>query len=153
MLQLIVITFFITFAYDVVLQLARHTPLHTYLQGSDWYVKLVEPGGYFSKHTPLAAALLAGLIGGVTQTVILSFFSLPKTSTQIITFLLATFIISALAGLFINDEYPTSSRLFPHISSTYYTIGKLRSMYTDGLSGLIVQLTLLTLIYFYNTYI
>ena len=39
------------------------------------------------------------------------------------------------------------SKLFPHLDKTYYKeLGTVRSMYHDGISGIIVQLTIIGLL-------
>ena len=57
--------------------------------------------------------------------------------------MILTFIISALYGFIMKG-----SKLFPYLERYYYEpLGVLRSMYTDGFSGLIVQTTLLILLH------
>ena len=56
-------------------------------------------------------------------------------------FLVLSFIISALYGFIMKF-----SKLFPHLEETYYKdLGTVRSMYHDGISGLIVQITIFSL--------
>ena len=159
MINLLVITFAITAIYDIVLQLAKHnTPLiggivHAMVGDSDWYISLTKEGAYFDRHTPLAAALLAGFVAFVTQAIILSITSFPEPlnsfpsrnwALQVTTFLTITFAVSALIGLLMNDQSPISTHLFPVISNTYYEdLGVHRAMETDGMSGLVVNITLL----------
>jgi hypothetical protein len=58
------------------------------------------------------------------------------------TFLITSFVISALYGFIIK-----LSNLFPHLVDTYYkNLGTYRSMYLDGISGMIVQITLLSIL-------
>ena len=79
------------------------------------------------------------------QPIILSIMSFPKSIFDIIyvgKFMIVTFIISALYGFIMKF-----SKLFPILEETYYKRleedhGLLRSMYHDGISGLIVQLTI-----------
>lgn len=104
---------------------------------------------YFQRHTLLAAALLAGFIGATTQWIIVSAVMMPwpHTTKKIPQFLLVSFVVSALYGFLMK-----LSGLFPVLEETYYRRleedgGMLRSMYHDGISGLIVQVTLLVLIY------
>ena len=62
----------------------------------------------------------------------------PKTLSQFVPFLGITFVVSALIGL--PMQY---SGLFPILNETYYRyLGTLRGLYHDGISGLIVQITL-----------
>tara|TARA_B100000902_G_scaffold65358_1_gene71877 strand:- start:252 stop:632 length:381 start_codon:yes stop_codon:yes gene_type:complete len=101
---------------------------------------------YFKHHTLLAAALIAGFVGATTQVIILSIMSFPKSIfnfVYIFKFMILTFIISALYGFIMKG-----SKLFPYLERYYYEpLGVLRSMYTDGFSGLIVQTTLLILLH------
>ena len=61
---------------------------------------------------------------------------------HIFKFLTISFIISALYGFIMKW-----SNLFPYLQLYYYDkLGVIRSMYHDGISGLIVQITLLVLI-------
>ena len=72
---------------------------------------------------------------------------LPNPET-FITFMIATFMISALFGFVMKF-----SKLFPHLVNTYYKkLGVSRSMYTDGVSGIIVQATLLFILYLVDLY-
>ena len=70
--------------------------------------------------------------------------SFPKNIFDIVyvlKFMIITFIISALYGFVMKG-----SKLFPHLEKHYYDkLGVARSMYTDGVSGLIVQATLLVI--------
>ena len=61
---------------------------------------------------------------------------------NIIIFFVITFIVSALYGFIIK-----ASNLFPYLEKYYYNkLGIIRSMYHDGISGLIVQLTLIIIL-------
>jgi hypothetical protein len=43
------------------------------------------------------------------------------------------------------------SNLFPHLEKTYYNyLGNLKGFYHDGVSGMIVQITLLIVLYVLN---
>lgn len=103
---------------------------------------------YFKKHTVLSAALIAGFIGATTQIIIakiISFPLLPTSPVTLIVFLVISFVVSALYGFIMK-----LSGLFPILEATYYKKleakgGVIRSMYHDGVSGLIVQCTLLVL--------
>ena len=56
-------------------------------------------------------------------------------------FLTVSFIVSALFGFVMKF-----SKLFPNLDETYYkSLGPIRGMYHDGVSGLIVQITLILL--------
>lgn len=141
---LIILTFIVTGLWDVVLRFMslNYNKLPKYFQ-MDFVEKLIP---YFKHHTLLAAALIAGFVGATTQVIILSIMSFPKNIfnfVYIFKFMILTFIISALYGFIMKG-----SKLFPYLERYYYEpLGVLRSMYTDGFSGLIVQTTLLILLH------
>ena len=140
---LIILTFIVTGLWDVILRFMslNYESLPTSLKMP--FVKYLTP--YFEKHTLLAAALIAGFVGATTQPLILMVTPFPKNIKNIeyiIQFLVVTFIISALYGFVMKW-----SGLFPHLDKYYYNkLGVINSMYHDGVSGLIVQITILTLI-------
>jgi hypothetical protein len=141
---LIILTFIVTGLWDVILRFMslNYNKLPKYFQMD--FVKDLIP--YFKHHTLLAAALIAGFVGATTQFIILSIMSFPKSIfnfVYIFKFMILTFIISALYGFIMKG-----SKLFPYLERYYYEpLGVLRSMYTDGFSGLIVQTTLLILLH------
>lgn len=141
---LIILTFIVTGLWDVVLRFMslNYNKLPKYFQ-IDFVENLIP---YFKHHTLLAAALIAGFVGATTQIIILSIMSFPKSIfnfVYIFKFMILTFIISALYGFIMKG-----SKLFPYLERYYYEpLGVLRSMYTDGFSGLIVQTTLLILLH------
>ena len=141
---LIILTFIVTGLWDVILRFMslNYEILPASLQMS--FVKNLAP--YFEKHTLLAAALIAGFVGATTQPLILMITPFPKSLSNIkylIKFLTVSFIISALYGFVMKW-----SGLFPHLEEYYYKpLGVFRSMYHDGISGLIVQVTLLLLLF------
>jgi len=104
---------------------------------------------YFKQHTILAAALIAGFVGATTQPIILSIMNFPKSIFDIAyisKFMILSFIISALYGFIMKW-----SNLFPHLVTHYYDkLGVARSMYTDGVSGLVVQTTLLAMYHIFS---
>ena len=71
--------------------------------------------------------------------------SFPKSIFDIVSvgkFMIVTFIISALYGFIMKW-----SKLFPYLEKYYYdNLGIVGGMYHDGVSGVIVQLTLLLLL-------
>ena len=144
---LIILTFIVTALWDVVLRFMslNYEKLPKYFQID--FVEYLKP--YFQHHTLLAAALIAGFVGATTQPFILSIMSFPKNMFDIVyvlKFMIVTFIISALYGFIMKW-----SKLFPYLEKHYYDkLGVARSMYTDGVSGLIVQSTLLCLYYLFN---
>jgi len=141
---LIILTFIVTGLWDVILRFMslNYNKLPKYFQMD--FVKDLIP--YFKHHTLLAAALIAGFVGATTQFIILSIMSFPKSIfnfVYIFKFMILSFIISALYGFIMKG-----SKLFPYLERYYYEpLGVLRSMYTDGFSGLIVQTTLLILLH------
>lgn len=139
-----ILTFIITALWDVVLrQLSEnYEKIPTFVQYD--FIQYLQP--YFKKHTLLAAALIAGFIGSTTQIIILHFHKLPTNKTSLLTFIIISFIISSLYGFLIKQ-----SKLFPYLVNTYYKqLGVPRSMYLDGISGIIVQTTLLIILYIWN---
>jgi len=142
-LEIYVFTFIITALWDIVLRIMSENydnllPIFQYD-----FIKYLQP--YFEKHTILSAALLAGFVGFLTQQIILNIQEFPTNIYKyqdVLQFLVITFIISALFGFIMKW-----SRLFPHLEKTYYKkLGIIRSMYHDGISGIIVQITLLVLL-------
>ena len=103
---------------------------------------------YFQKHTVLAAALIAGFVGATAQMIVMRITRFPpqlSSPSAIGMFLIVSFVVSALYGYIMK-----LSRLFPVLEATYYRRlesngGVVRSMYHDGISGLIVQVTLLVI--------
>ena len=145
--KLIILTFVITALWDVVL---RFMSLHfekvpSIIQNIMPFIGDLKP--YFKQHTLLAAALIAGFVGATTQPIILKITPFPKTLNNkmyIFKFLIVSFIISALYGFIMKW-----SKLFPYLEKYYYDkLGVIRGMYHDGISGLIVQITLLMLLSF-----
>ena len=71
---------------------------------------------------------------------------IPTNINTFISFMTITFIVSALIG--IPMQY---SKLFPILDETYYKyLGPYKSLYHDGISGIIVQITLLCILYGYK---
>ena len=143
--RLIVLTFIATALYDVVLRaLSLYNPIPS-VKAFFPFIQYLEP--YFMKHTLLAAALIAGFVGATAQVIILYFMKFPTRSSSakyIIQFLAWTFIASALYGFIMK-----ASKLFPYLEEYYYKpLGLFKSLYHDGTSGLIVQTTLLLLLYY-----
>ena len=101
---------------------------------------------YFKHHTILSAFLLAAFAGAIAQFFILQIHKLPTKSNDVYSYLLVTFIISGIVGLFM--QY---SGLYPILDETYYKhLGKINGFIHDGISGLIVQITLLVILYYYK---
>ena len=143
--NIIILTFIITGTWDLLLLLLTHNydKLPKFIQWFD-FIKSLKP--YYERHTILSAFLLAAFIGAVTQYIILMLHKLPTNKESLLTFLILSFIVSALIG--IPMQY---SNLFPILDDTYYKyLGTYRGLYHDGISGLIVQITLLCILYGYK---
>ena len=143
--NLIILSFFITAFWDLLLQVVTYNwdRLPEFMK---WFgfIKSLQP--YFKRHTILAAALLAGFVGALTQYIILKMHRIPTNINTFISFMTITFIVSALIG--IPMQY---SKLFPILDETYYKyLGPYKSLYHDGISGIIVQITLLCILYGYK---
>jgi len=139
--NVIIYTFIITALWDVVLRKLseNYYNLPNIITNNFPFIGYLIP--YFEKHTLLDAALIAGFIGAVTQYIILTFINIPKNFKNSLHFLTVSFIVSALFGFVMKF-----SKLFPNLDETYYkSLGAIRGMYHDGVSGLIVQITLLLL--------
>lgn len=141
--KLIIATFIVTGLWDVMLRFLSLNNDKIPMLFPDFIVNL-KP--YFQHHTLLSAALIAGFVGATTQPLILHLMNFPTKNSNvnyIFKFMILTFIISALYGFVMKG-----SKLFPHLDRHYYDkLGTIRSMYHDGISGLIVQFTLLFIVY------
>lgn len=138
--DLIIITFVVTALWDIVLRKMSENfeSLPLTIQKSMPFMKDLKP--YFQQHTLLAAALIAGFVGALTQPIILQFTSLQDKN--ILKILIITFTVSALYGFIMK-----ASKLFPYLEEHYYNkLGVVRSMYHDGISGVIVQITIIILL-------
>lgn len=150
--DLYILTFIVTGLWDVVLRIMTEN-----WEGLPKIVKTILPfieylKPYFKQHTLLAAALIAAFVGATTQLIIINIIPFPTTIREIkngknmVLFLTLSFIVSALYGFIMKF-----SKLFPVLEKTYYkrleeNHSVWRSMYHDGISGLIVQITILVLL-------
>lgn len=137
--SVIVNTFIITAIWDIVLRnfSENYYNLPEFIKNNFKFIEYLIP--YFEKINLLDAALVAGFVGAVTQYIILNLVKLPKNFNSSLNFLIISFIISALFGFIMKF-----SKLFPDLDATYYKkLGPIKGMYHDGVSGLIVQLTLI----------
>ena len=150
--DLYILTFIVTGLWDVVLRIMTENwdSLPKIVKSILPFIEYLEP--YFRKHTLLAAALIAAFVGATTQFIILNIMSFPSTireisnSKNMFLFLTLSFIVSALYGFIMKF-----SKLFPILEKTYYkrleeNHSVWRSMYHDGISGLIVQITIIVLL-------
>ena len=141
--QLIIWTFIVTALFDVILLVMseNYYKLPNFLQEYK-FIKYLIP--YFKKHTLLSAALIAGFIGATTQYIIINLYKFPTNSNNlfyIFKFLIISFIVSALYGFLMK-----ATNLFPYLEETYYkNLGEFKGAIHDGVSVLIVQITLLVI--------
>jgi len=138
-MNLLLYTFLVTGAWDIIL---RKYAESTTIQNKPDFVKVLVP--YFKKKSVLEAAIIAGIIGFVTQFLILKIVKFPFSLKlkEVVIFLLISFLISGLIGFPLDK-----GRIIPLLSDTYYKgLGRPRSFFTDGYSGLVVQLSLLFLL-------
>ena len=140
--ELLLQTFIITALWDVVLRIMseNYNTLPKFLQMD--FVRYLIP--YFKQHTVLSAALIAGFAGSITQYFIIKIVPFPNNIINIntiIKFLFVSFVVSGLFG------FPMKlSKLFPHLERTYYDkLGPINGIIHDGVSGIIVQMTLIIL--------
>ena len=136
-----ILIFIITALWDVVLRVIseNYDTLPKYIQ-SYGFLKALQP--YFKHHTILSAALIAGFVGACSLYIILLIHELPTNMDTTFSFMIVVFVVSALYGFLMKG-----SQLFPYLEETYYKeLGTIRSMYHDGISGLIVQLTIFGLL-------
>ena len=153
--QIIILTFVVTALWDVVLRFMalNFNKVPSVIKNLMPFIGDLEP--YFKIHTLLAAALIAGFVGATTQPIILYIMKFPQKIpnntndiVNIVKFMLVSFVISALYGFIMKW-----SGLFPHLQKYYYDkLGVVRSMYHDGISGLIVQITLIILLNFFKLF-
>ena len=143
--EMVILTFVVTGLWDVVLRIMNENfdDLPDIIKQVLPFIKYLDP--YFKKHTLLAAALIAAFVRATTQPIIYSITPFPKNLNNVndvFIFLINSFIISALYGFIMK-----ATKLFPILEETYYKKleeegGVIRSMYHDGISGLIVQFTI-----------
>lgn len=150
--DLYILTFIVTGLWDVVLRIMTENweRLPKIIKTILPFIEYLKP--YFKQHTVLAAALIAAFVGATTQVIIINIMSFPSTIREIkngknmFLFLTLSFIVSALYGFIMKF-----SKLFPVLEKTYYkrleeNHSVWRSMYHDGISGLIVQITIIVLL-------
>ena len=128
----IVPVFVITALWDVVLRLMATGYLHMLGVERMRWVRVLRP--YFARHTLLAAASIAGIVGAVTLPIIVATNPYPQSQLRS---LLWVALISALVG-----QMMRYSGLFPHLKRYYYdTLGFAYSFTTDAFSGVVVAVT------------
>ncbi len=138
---IIILTFIVTGIYDFIL---RYMNMNDILTNDFKFIKSLTD--YYKQETLLTVVLTAGFVGAMAQLPILVITKVlvklfPRVYPSII-LLTVTFITSALFGFVMK-----LSKLFPSLDKTYYkTLGWKHAMLTDGVSGLIVNLTLLPIL-------
>ena len=150
--DLYILTFIVTGLWDVVLRIMTENweNLPIFIKKILPFIEYLKP--YFEKHTLLAAALIAAFVGATTQWIIINIMPFPihireiKNMVYIVPFMILSFTVSALYGFIMKF-----SKLFPILEQTYYKRleekhSVWRSMYHDGISGLIVQATIIVLL-------
>lgn len=144
-LMQIILVFFITGFWDIILRLMSEGKLNLFgIEKMKWVVTLKD---YFKYHTLLGAALIAAFVGALTYPLIMYTFDKLNVSNRIYQILLI-FLISGLVG--IPMRY---SKLFPILNKYYYKpLGFLYSFTTDGMSGVIVSISLTIYLYLHSIF-
>ena len=125
------LVFVVTALWDVLLRFISLGAIHIPIISTWKWIKALKP--YFKYHTVLAAALLAGLAGAGAQAFL--WFIPPTTNPFLYT--LEVLIASILVGgpMYVSGLYPVLNR-------TYYDKLGAAAMLSDGLSGLVVMITI-----------
>jgi hypothetical protein len=142
--NIIILTFIITGLCDVLLRyIVENISILPNFFRYDFVYYLIP---YFKYHTVLSGGLIAGFVGALTQIIILYYYDIVNINYDVntlVNFISVSFIISALFGFVMKF-----SKLFPILDKTYYKhLGTIRGMYHDGISGIIVQIILLIILY------
>ena len=140
MYKVLVASFVVTALYDVLLRLMVEGRVYApeWLKRRAWFKSLIK---YFQKQTLLAAALVAGFVGAITNFVILKLHPMPSTTATLFPFLLMTLVVSWLSGIAMR-----ASKLFPILDSTMYEfLSTSQEIWADAASGVVVNFTLFLL--------
>jgi hypothetical protein len=131
----LILVFIITGFWDVILRaMAEGKISFLGIENMKWVTTLKD---YFNYHTILGAALIAAFVGVIAYVLIIYTFDTFNVTNKFLQ-LLIVFIISSLVG--IPMRY---SGLFPILDKYYYKpLGFTYSFITDGISGVIVAITL-----------
>lgn len=131
----LVLVFIITGFWDVILRaMAEGKISFLGIENMKWVTTLKD---YFNYHTVLGAALIAAFVGAIAYVLIIYTLDTINVTNKFLQ-LLIVFIISSLVG--IPMRY---SGLFPILDKYYYKpLGFTYSFITDGISGVIVAITL-----------
>ena len=139
----IIVVFFITGFWDVILRAMSEGHINFLgIENMKWVTTLKD---YFKYHTVLGAALIAAFVGAIAYVLIIYTLDLLNVN-NIFNQIVIVFLISALVG--IPMRY---SGLFPILNKHYYEpLGFTYSFITDGMSGVVVAITLFFLQLFIN---
>lgn len=131
----LILVFIITGFWDVILRAMSEGKISFLgIENMKWVTTLKD---YFNYHTVLGAALIAAFVGAIAYVIIIYTFDTFNVTNKFLQ-LLIVFIISSLVG--IPMRY---SGLFPILDKYYYKpLGFTYSFITDGISGVIVAITL-----------
>ena len=139
----IIVVFFITGFWDDILRAMSEGHINFLgIENMKWVTTLKD---YFKYHTVLGAALIAAFVGAIAYVLIIYTLDLLNVN-NIFNQIVIVFLISALVG--IPMRY---SGLFPILNKHYYEpLGFTYSFITDGMSGVVVAITLFFLQLFIN---
>ena len=131
----LILVFFITAFWDIVLRAMAEGKISFFgIEKMKWVTTLK---AYFEHHTILGAALIAAFVGAIAYVLIIYTFDSLDVNNKMYQLLLS-FFISGLVGIPMR-----LSGLFPILDKHYYEpLGFTYSFITDGISGVIVSLTL-----------
>jgi len=131
----LILVFIITGFWDIILRaMAEGKISFLGIENMKWVTTLRD---YFNYHTVLGAALIAAFVGAIAYVLIIYTLDTFNVNNKFLQ-LLIVFIISSLVG--IPMRY---SGLFPLLDKYYYKpLGFTYSFITDGISGVIVAITL-----------
>ena len=129
----VILAFAVTAFWDVVLRLFAEEKIKLLgIENISW-VKTLKP--YFAEHTLLAAALIAGFVGGIAYWLIYS-FDHPSFKNRFV-FSIYVFLVSAALG------WPMRvTGLFPKLEKYYYGPLPITTIFSDGFSGVVVAMTI-----------
>ena len=134
----IILVFFITGFWDIILRAMSEGKLSFFgIEKMKW-VTTLKP--YFEHHTVLGAALIAAFVGAIAYVLIIYTYDVLDVNNKLYQ-LVWVFLISGLVGIPMR-----LSGLFPILNEHYYKpLGFTYSFITDGMSGVVVAITLFIL--------
>ena len=134
----IILVFFITGFWDIILRAMSEGKLSFFgIEKMKWVTTL---NPYFEYHTVLGAALIAAFVGAIAYVLIIYTYDVLDVNNKLYQ-LVWVFLISGLVGIPMR-----LSGLFPILNEHYYKpLGFTYSFITDGMSGVVVAITLFIL--------